>query len=86
MGDPDFPPLFSDAGRPGAYLRIIREGEIGSGDEVRIISRPQHGMSVGEAARIYHTDRASASLLLQIPELAEPLKRWARRVGRYARR
>jgi MOSC domain-containing protein YiiM len=86
MGDPDFPTRFSAAGRPGAYLRIIREGDIGAGDEVRITHRPTHGITVGEAAHIYHDDRARAYLLLDIPELAEPLKGWARRILRHARR
>jgi MOSC domain-containing protein YiiM len=85
MGDPDFPTRFSAAGRPGAYLRIIREGDIGAGDEVRIAHRPAHGITVGAAAHIYHNDRARAYLLLDIPELAEPLKRWARRILRHAK-
>src|SRR5690606_7307728 len=32
MGDPGFVKRFAAASRPGAYLRIVREGELGSGD------------------------------------------------------
>jgi MOSC domain-containing protein YiiM len=85
MNDPDFPPKFGAAGRPGAYLRILREGDVGAGDEVHILDRPSHGVTIGEAANIYHLDHARASLLLEIDELAEPLKRWARRLSRYSR-
>lgn len=85
MDNPEFPPRFGAAGRPGAYLRIIKEGDVGAGDNVRIVHRPLHGMTIGEAARIYHSDHASASLLLDIPELADPLKEWARRMLRHAR-
>ena len=79
MNDRDFPPKFGKAGRPGAYLRIIQAGDIGAGDEVRVVYRPAHGITLGEIANIYHHDRLRAQVLLDVPELAEPLKRWARR-------
>jgi MOSC domain-containing protein YiiM len=79
MGDPGFPDVFSDAGRPGAYLRIILEGDVGAGDAVRVIHRPAHGVTVGEVARIYHSARDEAHRLLDVPELAVVLKRWAAR-------
>jgi MOSC domain-containing protein YiiM len=79
MGDPDFPTLFAATGRPGAYLRILTEGEIGAGDTVRVVHRPAHGLTVGEVAHIYHADRADAYRLLDVPELADVLKHWAAR-------
>jgi MOSC domain-containing protein YiiM len=79
MGDPHFPDVFADAGRPGAYLRIVREGHIGAGDTVRAVHRPTHGVTVGEVARIYHSARDEAHRLLDVPELADALKRWAAR-------
>ena len=82
MGDPEFPTIFGKAGRPGAYLRIIVEGEVGVGDPVRVIYRPAHGITVGEVAHIYHADRDNAYRLLDVPELAEVLKRWAARRSR----
>lgn len=84
MGDADFPPKFGAAGRPGAYLRIITEGEIGAGDAVRVLYRPTHGITVGDAAHIYHLDHTRAHLLLEIEELADPLKNWARRLVRHS--
>ncbi|MEA2574298.1 MAG: hypothetical protein QOH93_1596, partial [Chloroflexia bacterium] len=86
MNDPDFPPKFSAAGRPGAYLRIITEGDVGAGDEINVLHRPAHGVTIGDIAHIYHSDPSRAGLLLEIEELAEPLKRWARRVQHHARR
>jgi MOSC domain-containing protein YiiM len=82
MGDPTFPTLFGRVGRPGAYLRIVREGEIGAGDVVSMVYRPVHGMTVGEVARIYHEDRGEAARLLDVPELAGSLKHWAARRAR----
>ncbi|MGA7732208.1 MAG: MOSC domain-containing protein [Chloroflexia bacterium] len=85
MGDPSFPRQFGDAGRPGAYLRIIREGDVAAGDEVRIVHRPAHGLTVADVARIYHQDRDDYHLFLTVPELAETWKRWASRRAGYNR-
>jgi MOSC domain-containing protein YiiM len=78
MGDLAFPKRFTKAGRPGAYLRIAREGILAAGDEIRIVSRPEHGVSVGDVFRIYAKERGRASLLLSIPGLSEDWKSWAR--------
>ncbi len=45
MNAPEFPRRFAAAERPGAYLRIVREGTLGVGDDVCVISRPQHGLT-----------------------------------------
>jgi MOSC domain-containing protein YiiM len=78
MGDPAFPKRFTKAGRPGAYLRIAREGILAAGGEIRILSRPAHGVGVGDVFRIYSKERKRASVLLSIPELSEGWKSWAR--------
>jgi MOSC domain-containing protein YiiM len=77
MGDAAFPVHFAAAGRPGAYLRIVREGELAAGDEIHVRGTPDHGLSVGEVARIYHQDRARARSLLSAPQLAEEWREWA---------
>jgi MOSC domain-containing protein YiiM len=86
MGDPGFPKQFAAGGRPGAYLRIVREGDVGAGDEVRIVYRPAHGITVGEVAHIYHADRSRAGLLLEVPELADVWREWARNRIRHSER
>jgi MOSC domain-containing protein YiiM len=40
---------FTDAGRPGTYLRIIEPGQVGSGDSIEIVSVPEHGVTVAMA-------------------------------------
>jgi MOSC domain-containing protein YiiM len=82
MDDPEFPVWFAAAGRPGAYLRILSEGEVGAGDAVEVVHRPGHRLTVGEVARIYHGDRARCAELLRAPELAEEWRAWvAERLG-----
>jgi MOSC domain-containing protein YiiM len=77
MNDPSYPVHFAAAGRPGAYLRIVEEGEIGAGDEVSVRERPEHGLTVGEIARIFHQERARANTLLSAPEIAPEWREWA---------
>jgi len=39
MGDAEFVDRFDEAARFGAYLRIVREGDVGAGDEITVIPR-----------------------------------------------
>jgi len=39
---------FTQVNRPGAYLRVLRTGAVGAGDEVRVVFRPGHGVRVGD--------------------------------------
>lgn len=79
MEDPTFVRRFTKAGRPGAYLRIVREGEIAAGDEIRVLSTPAHGLSVGDVFRIYSRDRGDVKKLLDIPQLSESWRSWTER-------
>jgi MOSC domain-containing protein YiiM len=38
---------FTDWARPGAYLRVIAPGAISAGDPVRVVSRPDHDVTIG---------------------------------------
>jgi MOSC domain-containing protein YiiM len=80
MGSQRFPRQFAAAGRPGAYLRILAEGEVAAGDPVEVVHRPGHGLTVAEVSRIYHDDHAAATRLLQVPELAGTWRQWAERL------
>jgi MOSC domain-containing protein YiiM len=77
MGSQRFPRLFAAAGRPGAYLRILEEGDVAAGDPVEVVERPGHGLTVAEFARIYHTDHAGAARLLELPHLDDGWREWA---------
>jgi MOSC domain-containing protein YiiM len=77
MEDPRFPQRFTRAGRPGTYLRIIEPGEVGAGDDVRVTSRPDHGVTIGDVWRVYHRDRRDAAVLLEVPQLSDSWRDWA---------
>jgi ferredoxin-NADP reductase/MOSC domain-containing protein YiiM len=48
MNDPRMPALLTSSGRPGFYLRVLREGEVGAGDEIVKVGEAQERMSVAE--------------------------------------
>lgn len=76
-GDPRFPKRFAAAGRPGAYVRIFDEGDVGAGDAVRVVHRPAHGLTVAEVARARPRDPVAIERLLAAPELASSWVTWA---------
>lgn len=84
MGDPRFPARFADAGRPGTYLAIEQEGVVRAGDEIVVVQRPVHGVTVGMVERAAHADRGLAPRLLEAEELSERWRSWARDVVRAA--
>jgi len=64
---PDLVKRFAAHGATGAYLRVLETGELGAGDAIEVVSRPDHGITVGEAFRIVMTQKS------RLPELAPVL-------------
>jgi len=77
MNDAHFPRLFTEALRPGPYLRIIAEGDLGAGDEIRIVERPNTKLTIRDVFRIYTRDRQEVGRLLEVPQMSDAWKRWA---------
>ncbi|MGN7799876.1 MOSC domain-containing protein [Leifsonia sp. 22587] len=46
MREPQWVKRFTEEGRPGAYLSVVKSGSVGAGDAVRVVSRPGHGVTV----------------------------------------
>ncbi|AJT41812.1 MOSC domain-containing protein [Psychromicrobium lacuslunae] len=46
MAEPQWVKRFTEAARVGAYLRVLQTGSIQQGDEVRVIHRPSHSVTV----------------------------------------
>jgi MOSC domain-containing protein YiiM len=67
---PDMVRRFTAARRPGCYLAVEREGDVSSGDPVRVLLRPGHGVTVtdvmaamsGERERLPRVRHAAAHL------------------------
>ncbi|MEA2190406.1 MAG: hypothetical protein QOI73_527 [Solirubrobacteraceae bacterium] len=78
MGDPRFLKRFAAAGRPGAYLRVVREGDIGAGDSIAVVVRPDHGVTSAVVSRAILGERALLPQALRAPELPVELRQWMR--------
>lgn len=68
MGDPRFPRCFQAEERMGAYFRIVREGDVGAGDAIRIVARPEHGITLADMVAAMR-DASRAEALARIPRL-----------------
>jgi MOSC domain-containing protein YiiM len=78
MGDAAFVHRFDDARRHGTYLRIVEEGDIGAGDAVTLLSRPDHGLTAASIAAVYESrDRAGLEQLVTTPGVPESWRDWA---------
>jgi len=77
MNDQMFVRRFTEALRPGTYLRIIAEGDLGAGDEIRLVYRPDHDLTIRDVFRIYTRDRHEVERLIAIPQMSYAWKGWA---------
>jgi MOSC domain-containing protein YiiM len=77
MGDKTFPRRFAAALRPGPYLRIVVEGDVGAGDAIRVVERPDHDLTIRDVLRIYIRDHGEVGRLLAAPRMSESWRRWA---------
>lgn len=48
---------FLASGRSGFYVAVTREGEVGAGDEMKLLSRDLNGVSISEIVRLYTMKR-----------------------------
>ncbi len=46
MGERHWVRRFTERGRTGAYLAVVEPGTVRDGDEVEVVERPEHGITV----------------------------------------
>jgi len=71
--EPRMPALLTSSGRPGFYFRVLREGEVGAGDEIVRVGEATERMTVAEInALLYSPDHPRDRLqrALQIEALS----------------
>ncbi|GAA2776511.1 MOSC domain-containing protein [Saccharopolyspora taberi] len=73
--------LFTEHGRPGAYLAVEEAGRITAGDGVEVISRPEHGVTVGDvfALTMQRRGELSEHVAPVLPDLPE---KWRAKVAK----
>jgi len=67
-----------ETGFIGYLLRVIKPGDVSAGDEMRLISRDTHGLTVAEAGRILNLNRKDvdgARRVLQVETIGSAVRR-----------
>jgi MOSC domain-containing protein YiiM len=84
FGSDDMVKRFLASGRTGFYVAVVREGEVGAGDEMKVMAREPHAVAVSEITRLYVAKRYGEAEIravqraLRIPELPESWKKYFR--------
>jgi MOSC domain-containing protein YiiM len=84
FGSDDMVRRFLASGRTGFYLAVTREGEVGAGDEIKVIARDANAVPVSEITRLYVAKRygdedvASVRHALRVAALPESWKEYFR--------
>jgi MOSC domain-containing protein YiiM len=80
---------FLASGRTGFYLAVTREGEVGAGDEIKVIARDPNAVPVSEITRLYvlkrygDADLTPVQRALRVAALPESWKQYFRaRLGK----
>ena len=69
MNEPRMPSLLTSSGRPGFYFRVLREGDVGAGDEIVRVGQARERITVKEINALLYLpnharDRLEAALRL----------------------
>src|SRR5262247_2634586 len=73
MDEPQMPALLTSSGRPGFYLRVLEEGDVGSGDSIFPITKGPEHMTVAEVNALLYSSyhpRDQLERALRIPALS----------------
>ena len=72
---------FTQAARPGAYLRIIQEGTAQAGDMIEVIFKPDHAVSIRDLFAAKSGERSKINEIKSVPYLSTSFKEWAEKIA-----
>jgi len=84
FGSDDMVKRFLASGRTGFYVAVLREGEVGAGDEIEVISGEANAVAVSEITRLYVAKRFGEAEIravrraLRVEEFPESWKEYFR--------
>ena len=65
---------FTGAAVPGAYLRVVQPGTVRAGDDIEVVGRPDHSVTIGVVFRALTTEPELLPMLLDAEALPDALK------------
>ena len=65
FGRPDIIKRFLLSERSGFYLSVLKEGEVGAGDEFQLLEKNTAGVRVVDVTRLFSTDKENVDLMLR---------------------
>lgn len=81
FGRDDLIKRFLESGRTGFYLAVLREGEVGAGDQVERLSRAAEGFTVADLTSLFVRERRNPEKLrraVSVAALPESWRDWIR--------
>ena len=73
---PDMVKRFLRSGRTGFYLAVLREGDIGAGDSLKLVAEDDSHITVADVVGLYAADAANQGLLRRASELSSLPESW----------
>src|SRR5213080_733567 len=90
FGSDDMVKQFLASGRTGFYVMVVREGQVGADDQMKLLAREPNAVMVSEITSLYVAKRFGESEIravqraLRVPELPESWKQYFRDRLRHA--
>lgn len=82
FGRTDIIKRFLKSGRSGFYLGVLKEGEVGVGDQIEVVKQAEPSVRVSDVTRLYVSEKRNAQLLrraIEAEALPESWKDYFRR-------
>lgn len=65
---------FFASGKPGIYFRVLKEGEVAAGDEIKMTKRDEHNIRIKDIMRLYTSEKSNIEKIkkaVNVPALPE---------------
>jgi MOSC domain-containing protein YiiM len=72
---------FTQAGRPGTYLRIIQECTAQAGDSIEVIFKPDHTISISDLFAAKSGERSKINQIKDLTYLSNEFKEWSQKIA-----
>lgn len=76
FGRADIIKRFLQSERTGFYLAVLKEGEVGAGDDFELLAKDAHNVRVSDVTRLYTREKHNAALLRRAIEVKALPESW----------